>query len=252
MINRTLRRGSEAIKLQDRGCFVKIVALLSIFPMSKELSIGKPIFAKMSSQSLQEDALQDQVTDKTTRINTDLAAPNNNPSTAMLFLLLVSRQGKCRLAKWFSSSWSTASLSSKAYLIQRTVLPSVMQRRSKQCHFVDVVHYEESGRHHKMRLIYKKYASLWFISAVDLNDQHPPNSLIVLDIIHRYVELLDRYFGNVCELDIIFNYQKAFYALDELCTGGLVVESSWKVCLRNVLDYDEVQKEKLFKKENKK
>ena len=27
-------------------------------------------------------------------------------------------------------------------------------------------------------------------------------------MIHRYVELLDKYFGSVCELDIIFNFEK--------------------------------------------
>jgi Clathrin adaptor complex small chain len=27
-------------------------------------------------------------------------------------------------------------------------------------------------------------------------------------IIHHFVEVLDRYFGNVCELDLIFNFHK--------------------------------------------
>ncbi len=29
---------------------------------------------------------------------------------------------------------------------------------------------------------------------------------MALETIHRYVEILDKYFGNVCELDIIFNF----------------------------------------------
>ena len=29
-----------------------------------------------------------------------------------------------------------------------------------------------------------------------------------LQIIHHFVEVLDRYFGNVCELDLIFNFHK--------------------------------------------
>ena len=32
--------------------------------------------------------------------------------------------------------------------------------------------------------------------------------------------MLDKYFGSVCELDIIFNYEKAYYILDELILGG--------------------------------
>ena len=38
----------------------------------------------------------------------------------------------------------------------------------------------------------------------------------------RYVELLDKYFGSVCELDIIFNFEKAYFMLDELLLGGEV------------------------------
>ena len=34
------------------------------------------------------------------------------------------------------------------------------------------------------------------------------------------VTVLDRYFGNVCELDIIFNFNKAYYILDEILIGG--------------------------------
>lgn len=34
------------------------------------------------------------------------------------------------------------------------------------------------------------------------------NELLGLEVIHHYVEMLDKYFGNVCELDIIFNFHK--------------------------------------------
>jgi hypothetical protein len=49
-----------------------------------------------------------------------------------------------------------------------------------------------------------RYASLYFIACIDPQD----NELIVLEIIHQYVEILDRYFGSVCELDLIFNFHK--------------------------------------------
>lgn len=38
------------------------------------------------------------------------------------------------------------------------------------------------------------------------------NELITLEIIHHFVEVLDRYFGNVCELDLIFNFHKVVHA----------------------------------------
>ena len=35
-------------------------------------------------------------------------------------------------------------------------------------------------------------------------------------LIHRFVQILDKYFGNVCELDIMINLDKVYYILDEL------------------------------------
>ena len=42
----------------------------------------------------------------------------------------------------------------------------------------------------------------------------------MLSTSYRYVEVLDKYFGSVCELDIIFNFEKAYFILDELILGG--------------------------------
>lgn len=63
---------------------------------------------------------------------------------------------------------------------------------------------------------HERYASLFFVACIDQDD----NELITLEKIHLFVEVLDRYFGNVCELDIIFNFHKAYYILDELFIGG--------------------------------
>ena len=47
----------------------------------------------------------------------------------------------------------------------------------------------------------------------------------------RYVELLDKYFGSVCELDIIFNFEKAYFILDELILAG-EMQASKKFLIR--------------------
>nr|GEX16287.1 AP-1 complex subunit sigma-1 [Tanacetum cinerariifolium] len=50
------------------------------------------------------------------------------------------------------------------------------------------------------------------------------NELEVLEIIHHYVEILDRYFGSVCELDLIFNFHKRLvFELGPVCTMGWLV-----------------------------
>lgn len=43
------------------------------------------------------------------------------------------------------------------------------------------------------KVVYRRYASLFFVCGISQGD----NELITLEIIHRYVEVLDRYFGNV-------------------------------------------------------
>ena len=39
---------------------------------------------------------------------------------------------------------------------------------------------------------------------------------------------MDKYFGSVCELDIIFNFEKAYFVLDEYLLAGNLQESSTK------------------------
>ena len=43
------------------------------------------------------------------------------------------------------------------------------------------------------KVVYRRYASLFFVCGISAGD----NELITLEIVHRYVEVLDRYFGNV-------------------------------------------------------
>ena len=87
------------------------------------------------------------------------------------------------------------------------------------------------------KVVYRRYASLFFIAATDPTD----NELITLEIVHRYVEQMDKYYGNVCELDIIFNFQKAYFILDELLLAGEMQESSKKNVLRCIGQQDSLE-----------
>jgi len=46
---------------------------------------------------------------------------------------------------------------------------------------------------------------------------------------------------QVCELDLIFNYQKAYYILDELALGGEIQEPSKKAVLRVISQQDTLE-----------
>lgn len=78
---------------------------------------------------------------------------------------------------------------------------------------------------------------------------------MALEFIQEYVEILDSYFGNVrvcsltfphvqvCELDLIFNFDKAYYVLNELCIGGRVVETNKREMLRVCSAQDKAEEE---------
>ncbi|KAK1288733.1 AP-3 complex subunit sigma [Acorus calamus] len=52
------------------------------------------------------------------------------------------------------------------------------------------------------------------------------NELAMLDLIQVFVETLDKCFKNVCELDIVYNFNKMHTVLDEIIFGGQVLETS--------------------------
>ncbi|KFY23602.1 hypothetical protein V491_02478 [Pseudogymnoascus sp. VKM F-3775] len=142
---------------------------------------------------------------------------------AISYLILLSRQGKVRLAKWFT----TLSPKEKAKII-KDVSQLVLARRTRMCNFLE---YKDS------KIVYRRYASLFFIAGCASTD----NELITLEIVHRYVEQMDKYYGNVCELDIIFNFQKAYFILDELLLAGEMQESSKKNVLRTIGQQDSLE-----------
>jgi hypothetical protein len=52
------------------------------------------------------------------------------------------------------------------------------------------------------------------------------NELSILEFIHMIVETFDSYFEGVCELDIMFNVEKAHMILDEVVSNGEIVETN--------------------------
>ena len=72
------------------------------------------------------------------------------------------------------------------------------------------------------KLIYRHYATLYFVIAVD----NAESELGILDLIQVFVEVLDKCFEPVCELDVIFHSDKVHYILDEVVMGGMVLETN--------------------------
>ncbi|KAK7253548.1 clathrin-associated protein [Aureococcus anophagefferens] len=67
-------------------------------------------------------------------------------------------------------------------------------------------------------LVYKRYVGLYVIMGVDRGD----NEHLAAAAIHFFVELLDKYFGTVRELDLIYEFESCYRILDEFIFAGEV------------------------------
>merc|ERR1712224_31913 len=123
---------------------------------------------------------------------------------------MVNKQGQTRLAQYYEPHPIEERVGVEAEIIRKC-----LSRGENQCSFFEYRNY---------KVIYRRYASLFFIVGADNSQQE--NELTVLEFIHNMVETLDRYFENVCELDIMFNLEKAHFILDEMVMNGHIMETN--------------------------
>ncbi|CAM9172293.1 unnamed protein product [Phaeothamnion confervicola] len=139
------------------------------------------------------------------------------------YLLLQNRAGKTRLSKW----WAPINDEKEKVRIENEVHRLVVSRDRKYTNFIEFGTY---------KVIYRRYAGLYFTIGVDVTD----NELLSLETIHLFVELLDAFFSNVCELDIVFNFNKVYTILDEFILAGEVEESSKREILERIRELDKL------------
>lgn len=136
------------------------------------------------------------------------------------FILLQNRMGKTRLAKFYTPGDDAERDATK-----REVHMLVNARDS---HSTNFVMYKDTN------LVYRRYAGLFFICGIN----HEDNDMAYLEFIHLLVEVLDMFFKDVCELDLVFNFHKVYMILDEMVTGGEIQEVSRPVILRRLQELE--------------
>ncbi|KAF2594226.1 hypothetical protein F2Q70_00042485 [Brassica cretica] len=104
----------------------------------------------------------------------------------------------------------------------------VVNRDAKFTNFVEF-------RTHKV--IYRRYAGLFFSVCVDITD----NELAYLECIHLFVEILDHFFSNVCELDLVFNFHKVYLILDEFILAGELQETSKRAIIERMSELEKLE-----------
>ncbi len=88
------------------------------------------------------------------------------------------------------------------------------------------------------KIIYRHYATLYFVFCVDSSE----SELGILDLIQVFVETLDKCFENVCELDLIFHFDKVQYILQEICMGGMVLETNMNEIMARIEEMNKLEK----------
>eukprot|EP00891_Asterochloris_glomerata_P004295 jgi/Astpho2/4295/e_gw1.00064.93.1_t len=139
------------------------------------------------------------------------------------FILLQNRAGKTRLAKYYIPLDDT-----EKHKMNDEVHRLISTRDPKFTNFVEFK---------TNKIIYRRYAGLFFSMCVDVTD----NELAYLESVHLFVEILDHYFSNVCELDLVFNFHKVYLILDEFIMGGELQETSKKVILERLAELDRIE-----------
>ncbi|KAM7376455.1 hypothetical protein PAMP_006188 [Pampus punctatissimus] len=103
------------------------------------------------------------------------------------FVLMVNRQGQTRLSRYYQP----VELSRRAAL-EADVVRCCLSRKKDQCSFVE---YKD------FKLVYRQYAALYIVVGVTDSE----NELSIYELVHNFVEVLDKYFSRVSELDVSFN-----------------------------------------------
>ncbi|XP_040558112.1 AP-4 complex subunit sigma-1 isoform X2 [Gallus gallus] len=95
------------------------------------------------------------------------------------FFLMVNKQGQTRLSRYYEHIEIH-----KRTMLEAEVIKHCLSRSKDQCSFIE---YKD------FKLVYRQYAALFVV--VGINETE--NEMAVYELIHNFVEVLDKYFSRV-------------------------------------------------------
>lgn len=143
---------------------------------------------------------------------------------AAQFILIQNRQGKTRLERY----WGAYTESERK--LMRNEVHRLISVRDLKSHS-NILPYKQ------YMVVFRKYAGLYCSVCIERHD----NAMFYLEAIHLLIEVLDTFFGSVCELDIVFHFNNVYAALDEIFLAGEIEETSKKVLLGRLEEFETLQ-----------
>ena len=123
-------------------------------------------------------------------------------------ILVFNIRGQARMMKFFDSC--TIELQQK---LLRDAYQMISKRDESSCNFIEL---------NESKLVYRHYATLYFVIVIDASE----SEYDIYEVIHNFVQCLDEFFGNVCELDLVFHSDKVNQIVSEIFMGGFIVSRS--------------------------
>ena len=136
-------------------------------------------------------------------------------------IFIINKQGVLRFLKIYTMDEKNID---KEKLI-KAVFDMISNRDSKGSNIIFDVEYGILKR----KLVYRLYGSIYIVMIVDDCE----SELAIMDFIHVFMQVLDGIFSSICELDIIMNPEKIYLAIDEMISGGRVIETSTSEIIAN-------------------
>ncbi|KFP82534.1 AP-4 complex subunit sigma-1 [Acanthisitta chloris] len=134
------------------------------------------------------------------------------------FFLMVNKQGQTRLSRYYEHVEIN-----KRTMLEAEVIKNCLSRSKEQCSFIE---YKD------FKLVYRQYAALFVVVGIDQTE----NEMAVYELIHNFVEVLDKYFSRV----IMFNLDRVHIILDEMVLNGCIVETNRNRILAPLFVLDKV------------
>lgn len=133
------------------------------------------------------------------------------------FLLMMNKQGTPRISQYYDTELD----GSQRRKVESDVYRTIITRGSSSSNFCEQA---------DLSFVYRRYVGLYVVVGIEPGD----SEMLALETIHLFVEILDRYFGTVRELDIVYHFNAVYAILDEFILAGQVQETNKDVILQRI------------------